>query len=169
MTYTKLYWVHIKYNIRLAEIWQPCGCHILNENIGHFKSFMFTISPNYLFYMEQGFKKWTFVGQCAAFWSIFARLAADHPCISHDHDHQWADLFMAWLLYEKWNCKLKSKIIKVHRVQPITRNRQGVWPPYGTYTIEWSSLMTKCGKSVYLYTVVCLFVFAKKKKKSWGR
>ncbi len=26
------------------------------------------------------------------------KLFPDHPCISHDHDHQWAALVMAWLL-----------------------------------------------------------------------
>ncbi len=57
---------------------------------------MVTISPTYLFI----WKKITFVGLCAAFWSIFLRikLLSDHPCKSHNHDHQWAVLVMAW----KW-------------------------------------------------------------------
>ncbi len=37
--------------------------------ISHSTSFMFTISPTYLFI----WKKWTFVGLCMAFWSIFLR------------------------------------------------------------------------------------------------
>ncbi len=44
-------------------------------------------------------KQRTFVGLCADFWSIFLRkkLPLDHPCKWYDHDHQWADLVMAWL------------------------------------------------------------------------
>ncbi len=74
-------------------IWKHC----------HSKSFMITISPSYLFI----WKKWTFVGLCAAFWSIFLRkkLLLDYPCKSHDHDHQWSDLVLAWLLSEKRKCE----------------------------------------------------------------
>ncbi len=25
------------------------------------------------------------------------KIPPDYPCKSHDHDHQWADLVMAWL------------------------------------------------------------------------
>ncbi len=54
---------------------------------------MITVSPTYLFIGEKG----TFVGLCAAFWSVFVRkkLPPDYPCKSHVHDHQWADLVMA--------------------------------------------------------------------------
>ncbi len=43
-------------------------------------------------------KKWTVMGLCAALWSIFLRkkLLSDYTCKSHDHDHQWAYLVMAW-------------------------------------------------------------------------
>ncbi len=43
--------------------------------------------------------KWSFVGLCVAFWSIFLqkKLLPDDPCKSHDHDHQWADFVMVSL------------------------------------------------------------------------
>ncbi len=48
-----------------------------NENIGHSKSFMITISPTYLLI----WKRFTFVGLCVAFWGIFTRQI--FPQITH--------------------------------------------------------------------------------------
>ncbi len=33
------------------------------------------------------------------------KLLPDYPCKSHDHDHQWADFVMAWLLKDKRKCE----------------------------------------------------------------
>ncbi len=35
------------------------------------------------------------------------KLPPDYPCKSQDHNHQWADLFMPWLPYDKRNCEQK--------------------------------------------------------------
>ncbi len=44
-------------------------------------------------------------GKNELLWSfgVFLRgkLLPDHPCKSHDHNHQWADLMMAWLPQDK--------------------------------------------------------------------
>ncbi len=39
---------------------------------------------------------WVYVWPSEVF--SWEKLLPDYPCKSHDHDHQWADLVMAWLL-----------------------------------------------------------------------
>ncbi len=66
------------------------------------------------------------VGLCAAFWSIFLRnkLHPEYSCQTRDHDHQWADLVMAWLLWDKRKCehndvKLESVYILLSKWQCV--------------------------------------------------
>ncbi len=46
---------------------------------------------------------WVSVQPSGAF--SWQKLPPDYPSKSHDHDHQWTDLVMAWLPYDKRNCE----------------------------------------------------------------
>ncbi len=63
-----------------------------------------TISPTYLFILKKRF----FIGSLCGLLEYFCekKLPQDYPCKSHDHDHQWADLVMAWLLKNKTNVNI---------------------------------------------------------------
>ncbi len=80
-----------------------------------------------LVYME---KKWNCMGLCAAFWSIFLRkkLLPDYLCKSHDHDLQWSDFIMAWLLLDKRKCehKVDRLVFVLHFTQYMPMSSHGI-------------------------------------------
>ncbi len=47
-----------------------------------------------------------------------------NPCKSHDHDHQWADLVMAWLQQDKRKCE--HKVVCLHFTQNVPMSSHGI-------------------------------------------
>ncbi len=83
----------------LFAVWLFWPFHTKSHNMKAFVILSHSWSPFLSLTYLYG-KKWTFVGLCVAFWCIILRKNSPYICIymqSHDHDHQWADLVMAWL------------------------------------------------------------------------
>ncbi len=87
--------VHILNMLKLPSLfaaWLFWTCHTKSHNMKALVILNHSWSPFLPLICLYG-KKITFVGLFVAFWSIFLRkkLFSDYPCISHDHDHQWAN------------------------------------------------------------------------------
>ncbi len=67
-------------------------------------SFMITISAPFHLY-EKKELLWVSVQPYRVFSQ--EQTPPDYPCKSYDHDHQWADLVMAWLSKDKRKCEHK--------------------------------------------------------------
>ncbi len=76
-------------------------------------SFMITISPT--------------CGSLCNFLEYFRKkkLPTDYSCKSHDHDHQWADLVMAWLPYDK--IKSEHNVVRLVFVYILLSTYQWVY------------------------------------------